>query len=60
MYFFRFCGLCKKRPVRAHWTAQSEFSELRVERNMMRDHLIDRMYEIAVRLQRQEKLRQRS
>ena len=53
---FRFCGLCKRRPVSAHWTAQSEFSELRVEKNMLRDHTIDHMYEIAVRLQKQEKL----
>ena len=53
---YRFCGVCRHCPVRAHWVAQSEFSELRVEKNMVRDHTPNRVFEMLVKLQKQEKL----
>lgn len=52
----RCCGFFQRRPFVAHWTAQSEFSELVMERSMLRDHTPYRVLEILTRLQKQERL----
>jgi len=37
----RWChgGVCKHHPLRAQWTAQSEFSELVLGENMVKHHM---------------------
>ncbi|CAI8015201.1 hypothetical protein GBAR_LOCUS14687 [Geodia barretti] len=50
------CGVCRRRPIRALWTAQSEFSELVMEKNMIRDHDMYYVQKMLLKLQKQEKL----
>ena len=52
----RCCGVCRRRPIRALWTAQSEFSELVMEKNMIRDHDMYYVQKMLLKLQKQEKL----
>ena len=52
----RCCGFFQSRPFVAHWTAQSEFSELVMERSMLRDHAPYRVLGMLTRLQKQEGL----
>lgn len=52
----RCCGLWKYHPLQAHWTAQSEFSEILVETDALKHHMPNNMLKALHRLQRQEKL----
>ena len=47
-------GLFQRRQLRADWTAQSVFSELVMERNMLKDHTPDRILQMMIKVQKQE------
>ena len=51
---YRWCGLCKHRSLHAHWTAQSEFSELVLGENMVKHHMPGTVLKALLTLQTQE------
>ena len=50
----RWCGVCKHRALRVQWTAQSEFSELVLEENMVKHHMPGTVLKALLTLQTQE------
>ena len=56
IFHCRCCGLWKHQPLQAHWTAQSEFSELVLEKNMFKNHTPDTVLKMLRCLQKQENL----
>lgn len=55
-FFSRCCGTCKDRALHAHWTAQSEFSELTLEKNVVKHHMPGTVQKALLTLQTQENL----
>lgn len=53
--FYRCCGLFKKKTLQAHWTVQSEFTELIVEDGIIEAHMPYTILKHLITLQKQYK-----
>lgn len=54
--FYSCFGLCRYRPIIAEWTAQTEFSELLLDKDIVSDHMPDLLLNALNTLIKQERI----